>query len=291
MMIRFWRQAFVLLALALLPAARAEAETKSFVFVNAQYVITAEVASKKAFVVNFINLSDFVIVVQPNEFIYRAASGRYYIGQVFEAEHTDRRGMIQKYKASVLLKGRSFVGLTVLGAFYEQESIEDLSIRIGAKRFYLEPMEAAAFESFAEQVSKLDIESSNPAAALKDAGIAKRGTVRRTEGTSEWDRDWEGLLGADGVNPPKIIEKPEISPTNEAVRARVYGKVTLKAIVNKSGGIQDLRVVKGLGRGLDQRALDGVANSWIFLPATKNGEVMDTEVTFDVDFPPPEEKP
>jgi len=290
-MFRVWRPAFILLALIMLPSASAETKTKSFVFVNSQYVITAEVASKKAFVVNFINLSDFVIVVQPNEFIYRAASGQFYIGQVFEAEHTDRRGEIQKYKASVLLKSHSFVGLTILGAFHEQESIEELSIRIGAKRFYLEPMEVAAFESFAEKINKLDIEDSNSAAALADANIAKRGTVRSTEGTSEWDSDWEGLLSADGVNPPRLVERPEISPTDEAVRAHLYGKVKLTAVINRSGGIQNLRVVKGLGRGLDQRALDGVKNSWIFLPATKNGEVMDTEVTFDVDFSPPEKKP
>ena len=49
-------------------------------------------------------------------------------------------------------------------------------------------------------------------------------------------------------------------------------------------------MIKGLGRGLDERALEGVKNSWVFLPATKNGEVINTAIAFDVEFPPPSEK-
>jgi hypothetical protein len=283
--------AIVILVLLALPKTWAESEAKAFAFVNPQYVITAEVASKHAFVVNFINLSDFVIVIQPNEFIYRGASGRFYVGQVFESEYTDLRGETQKYKASVLLKSHSFMGLKILGAFNEQDKIEELSVRIGAKRFYLEPMGVPAFESFAKKINDLDVSSSSSDAALERANISKRGTVGSTDGSTEWDRDWQGLLSADGVNPPKIIEKPEISPTKEAVQAHVYGKVKLSVIINKSGGLQNLKVIKGLGRGLDKRAMDGVMNSWIFLPATKNGEVVDTEVIFDVDFPPPDKLP
>src|SRR5438093_906070 len=86
---------------------------KTFAYVGPNYVITAELAGKHSFVVNFINLSDFVIVIQPHDLIYKGASGRFYIGQVFEQEHKDNRGEILKYGASVLLNGRSFTGLTV----------------------------------------------------------------------------------------------------------------------------------------------------------------------------------
>jgi hypothetical protein len=55
---------------------------KSFAFANKQYVITAEVAGAHSFIVNFINLSDFVIVLQPSEFIYKSASGSF-LGQVY----------------------------------------------------------------------------------------------------------------------------------------------------------------------------------------------------------------
>jgi TonB family protein len=263
---------------------------KTFAFANAQYIITAEVASEHSFVVNFINLSDFVIVVQPNEFIYKGVSGRFYIGQVYEQEHKDNRGETLKYAASVLLKGRAFSGLTVLGAFHELDRIEELSIRIGAKRFYLQALEKTQFEILAAKVGELDLKGANPREVLQQANIAETGSVKSTDGTSEWDRDWSGLLTTDGINVPKIIERPEITATEEARRSRISGRIRLTAIISRNGGIQDIKVVKGLGHGLDERALDAVRNSWVFLPATKNGEVVETSASFDLEILPPDAK-
>jgi hypothetical protein len=280
-----------LLSGSLLPGVPAQASPKTFAFVSPHYVITAEVGSEHSFIVNFINLSDFVIVIQPNEFIYKGASGRFYNGQVYEREMKDAKGEMQKYSASVLLKGHSFTGLTIVGSFHEQDDIVELSIRIGAKRFYMQPVEKVIFEQLAAKVGELDLDNPSGSAALSQANIPEMGKVRGTDGTSEWDRDWQGLMTPDGVNPPKIIERPEISPTPDARKSHTYGKVRLSGIINKSGGIQDLKVIKGLGRGLDQRALDGVKNSWIFLPATKNGEVLETIIPLEVEFPSPDKKP
>jgi TonB family protein len=266
------------------PRTFAQTNPKTFAFVNTRYVITAEVASEHSFVVNFINLSDFVIVVQPNEFIYKGASERFYIGQVYQREIKDPKGETQKYSASFLLKGHSFTGLTVVGAFHEQDEITEISVRIGAKRYYLQPLEKVLFEQLAMKIEGLDTENPSAAAALAEANIAEMGSVKSTDGTSEWDRDWQGLLSPEGINPPKIIERPEIAPTPEARKTRTYGKVKLSGTISKSGGIQDLKVVKGLGRGLDQRALDGVKNSWVFLPATRNGEVLESTISVDVEF-------
>lgn len=273
-----------------LPETWAVSGDNAFAFVNSQYVITAEVAGKHSFVVNFINLSDYVIVVQPSEFIYRGASGRMYIGQVFEREHEDSRGETVKYTASILIKNRSFTGLTILGAFHEQDQIDEVSVRVGAKRFYMQGMEKIIFEQFAAKISHLDLQAPNAGSALAQANINQMGTVRSTDGTSDWDRDWQGLVTQDGINPPKIIERPEIAPTSEARRRHTYGKVRLSGIINRNGEIQDLHVIKGLGRGLDERALEGVKNSWVFLPATKNGEVINTAIALDVEFLPPSGK-
>jgi TonB family protein len=268
----------------------AEASPKYFVFANPSYVMTAEVASAHSFIVNFINLSDFVIVTQPNEFIYKGASGRFYIGQVYEQERKDPRGEVQRYSASVLLKGHSFLGPTIVGAFREQDQIEQLSVRIGAKRFYLQPMEKDAFDQLAKKIGGLDLLNDSGAASLQQADISEIGTVKSADGTSEWDRDWQDLITQEGVNPPKILEKADISPTEEALKSHTYGKVKISGLINKNGGIQDLKVVKGLGHGLDQKAMDGVKNGWIFLPATKNGEVLDSAISIDVDFSAPAKK-
>lgn len=257
---------------------------KTFAYVNKNYIITAETSGERSFIANFINLSDFVIVIQPSEFLYKTSSGRFYNGQVYESEHKDSRGEIQKYTASYLLKGHSFSGLTIIGAFREQDLIEELSVRIGAKRFYLQAMEKSAFEQLAMKIGELELTNPDSEAMLESANIAEMGTSKTTDGTSEWDKDWETLITPDGINPPKIIEHPEIAPTVEARKSNTYGKVKLSALINQNGGIQDIKVTKGLGRGLDQRAIEGVKNSWLFLPATKNGEVVETIISIEVEF-------
>ena len=91
------RKFAALLFFVFLPNAWAQSNTKIFVFANSHYVMTAEVGSARSLILNFINLSDFVIVVQPNEFIYKGASGRFYIGQVYERGIKDTKGQSQKY--------------------------------------------------------------------------------------------------------------------------------------------------------------------------------------------------
>jgi len=265
----------------------AQESAQTFVFISPQLILTAEVGGPHSFVLNVINLSDFVMVVQPNEFICKVASGRYYIGQVYDKQSKDNRGEVFKYSASVLLRSRAFEGLTILGEFLEQKNIVELSLRIGSKRYYLEPVAKLEFEILAAKINELDLTGEDVRVAMEDAGLRPVGNVRSTDGTSEWDRDWEGLIRYDGVITPKIIEKPAITPTEEAVRTKTYGRVRLSAVINKDGGLQDLRVEKGLGRGLDERAMEAVKNSWVFLPATKNGEVLEGRLEFLVDFPPP----
>jgi len=277
-----------LLSVVFLIPSQAQAEgAAAFAYVSRNYIITAEPAGEHSFVVNIINLSDFVIVVQPHEFIYRGESGRFYIGQVFELEHKDTRGEMLRYTASSLLRGRTFAGLKITGAFHEQNAIEELSVRIGARRFFLQPMEKIAFEQLARKIQNFNLENPDTLAELTNANIQEMGRGSTNDGSPEWEKDWEDLLTADGVNPPKILARPEIEPTPAARKARTYGRVRLIGILGKNGEIKDLRVTRGLGRGLDERAMEGVRNSWVFLPATKNGEVYETQIQIDVDFTDP----
>ncbi|MCL2877147.1 MAG: energy transducer TonB [Acidobacteria bacterium] len=279
-----------LLSIVCLMPSRARADASAFAYVSRNYVITAEPAGEHSFMVNVINLSDYVIVVQPRDFLYRGESGRRYIGQVFEHEHKDTRGETQRYTASSLLREHTFAGLKITGVFHEQNAIEELSIRIGARRFFLQPLEKNVFEQLARKIQNLDLVNPDSASELASANIQEIGYVKTTDGSPEWEKDWEGLLTADGINPPKILERPEIAPTPAARKARVYGKVRLSGIINKNGGIRELRVTRELGRGLDERAMEGVRNSWIFLPATKNGEVYETQIFIDVEFTDPDGK-
>jgi len=263
---------------------------KSYGFIGPNYIITAERGAPHSFVLNFINLSEFVIVVQPQDLIYRASSGNFYIGQVFDQERKDPRGETYRYSASVLLKAKSFTGLTVLGHFRELDQIEELSVRIGSKRFYLQALEPSQFEMLATKVGNLNIESPNTSAALQEADLQTMGTVRVTDGTADWDRDWQGLIRPDGVNPVRVIESMKVEPTEEALKNKTFGKIRLSALINKNGGIEDLKIIRGLGKGLDERATEAIKNSWIFLPATRNGEVLESVIDLELNIAPPDSK-
>jgi len=185
---------FVLLSVVCLVPSMALADAAAFAYVSRNYIITAEPAGAHSFMVNIINLSDFVIVVQPHEFIYRGESGRHYIGQVFEREHKDALGAAQRYTASSLLRERTFAGLKITGVFREQNAIEELSVRIGARRFFLQPMEQIAFEQLARKIQNIDVKNLDSAAELASANIQEMGRVSITDGSPEWEKDWDGLL-------------------------------------------------------------------------------------------------
>lgn len=262
----------------------------SFAYVGKDYVITAELAGAHSFVVNFINLSDFVTVVQPGDFIYRGASGQHYIGQVYKVKHKDPLGEMRKYSASILLKSHSFAGLEIVGLFKETDSIEEASVRIGSRRYYLQPLEKVQFEELARKIEALDLSNPDILDMFQEMNIQEMGHVESTDGTPEWDRDWEGLI-TDGVSPPRAIESPPVPLTGESSGAKNRKPVRVSCHITKNGGILNLKVVKGTDRDLDQTVLDWVMNHWLFLPATKNGEVYETILEFDVPFVDPSENP
>jgi TonB family protein len=54
-------------------------------------------------------------------------------------------------------------------------------------------------------------------------------------------------------------------------------------IVDSSGRPRDIRVVRGLGFGLDAKALEAV-KQWKFQPALKDGKPVDVQISVNIDF-------
>jgi TonB family protein len=57
----------------------------------------------------------------------------------------------------------------------------------------------------------------------------------------------------------------------------------LSAIIGADGRPRDLRVLRSLGMGLDQKALDAVAK-WRFVPGTKDNHPVSVQVSIMVEF-------
>lgn len=83
--------------------------------------------------------------------------------------------------------------------------------------------------------------------------------------------------------PLEILFKPRPDYTEEARRARVEGDVLLEVLFTASGNLRVQRVVRGLGHGLDQNAIDAAAKIR-FRPATEDGRAVDTVATVRISF-------
>ncbi|MDX1501156.1 MAG: TonB family protein [Thermoanaerobaculia bacterium] len=89
-------------------------------------------------------------------------------------------------------------------------------------------------------------------------------------------------VGGD-VKPPVKIFFPSPQYTEIARKARIQGVVIVEAIIDKSGSVTNVKVLKGLPMGLDQAAVDAVSK-WRFEPATLNGKPVAVIYNLTVNF-------
>ena len=73
------------------------------------------------------------------------------------------------------------------------------------------------------------------------------------------------------------------SYTDEARDLGIEGTVTVEAEFDTQGNFEVLRIVKGLGFGLDERALEALAG-WRFVPAQRNGALVGAVAQIDIGF-------
>ncbi len=71
--------------------------------------------------------------------------------------------------------------------------------------------------------------------------------------------------------------------SDSARRARINGGVLVCAVIGVDGVPRQLRVVRGIGFGLDEKALEAVSR-WFFKPGTKDGRAVPVAATIEVNF-------
>ena len=86
-----------------------------------------------------------------------------------------------------------------------------------------------------------------------------------------------------GISAPQAISAPDPGYTEEARRAKKQGTCVLWLIVDSTGHPRDIKVVRGLGMGLDEKALEAV-HQWRFQPALKDGRPVDVQISVEVEF-------
>jgi TonB family protein len=81
-------------------------------------------------------------------------------------------------------------------------------------------------------------------------------------------------VSASPVIPVEIVSKPRPDYTDEARQKRLEGEVVLEVLFTAGGRSQVVRVVQGLGSGLDEAAV-AAAEKIVFKPARRDGEAID----------------
>jgi len=86
-----------------------------------------------------------------------------------------------------------------------------------------------------------------------------------------------------GVTPPVALQKPDPPFTERARQARIQGSLLLSLVVDKEGRPERVQILRPLGCGLDDIAVQTVTG-WRFAPARKDGENVPVEIAVEIDF-------
>ena len=75
-----------------------------------------------------------------------------------------------------------------------------------------------------------------------------------------------------------LIEYPEM-----AKRAGVEGKVYVLAFINEDGGVDDVKIIKGIGAGCDEATIEAVKKSK-FTPGKSAGKISKVKLSLQIQF-------
>ncbi len=151
---------------------------------------------------------------------------------------------------------------TLAGVFISEEHIPEI-----APEYWRTFLKSRALQLAANTVEH-DDENSVPTVA------SESDTVRD---------DNRGLRVGKGITPPRQISFPEPSYAGPARANRIQGRVVLRMLVDAMGIPQEIWLVKPLGFGLDEKAIEAVER-WRFKPAEKEGKPVAVQISVDVNF-------
>ena len=86
-----------------------------------------------------------------------------------------------------------------------------------------------------------------------------------------------------GVLPPRLLREVKAAYTEDARRSNLEGEVVLEIVVRRDVSVGDVKLLRGLPQGLNDRAIAAV-RQWRFAPATRHGQAVDVLVEVAVEF-------
>ncbi len=117
-------------------------------------------------------------------------------------------------------------------------------------------------------------------------GAGSNGGIGDHDGPGFGADDGGGISGtanSGGITAPAVLYRVDPEFSEEARKAKYQGTVVLTIEVGEDGRPRRFRIVRALGLGLDQKAVDAVAQ-WKFRPAMRNGRPVRAPATIEVNF-------
>ncbi len=120
---------------------------------------------------------------------------------------------------------------------------------------------------------------------LPDAELESAVPAEERELAHKWKADLSdgAYQVGGGVTAPRLVYKVESTYSMEARKAKWQGVVLLSFVVETDGRAHEIRVLKALGKGLDENAIEAVMQ-WRFEPGMKNGVPVPVEIRVQVNF-------
>lgn len=111
-------------------------------------------------------------------------------------------------------------------------------------------------------------------------GSGRGGGVGNDTGSGS---DRGGVAGRDGYGHPEIQFRPRPDYTEEGRINKITGVVVVRALFTADGKVASPKVIRGLGYGLDEKAIQAVLRIK-FKPAIKDGKSASVWLTIEVRF-------
>jgi periplasmic protein TonB len=160
----------------------------------------------------------------------------------------------------------------------------------------LPPVVAPVATSASDERDRPGALEDRPAEMADSRGAGNGGGVGSGEGTGLGEGSGSGIGPGEGggtgggvyrpgsgIDPPRLLREVKPDFTDEARRRGINGEVLLEIVVRRDGTVGDIRLLSGLGFGLDRRAVDAV-RQWRFAPARRLGTPVDVIVEVAVEF-------
>jgi TonB family protein len=154
--------------------------------------------------------------------------------------------------------------LSSVGSFESAHSAEGAPVRSATSR-------AGGFSDASAAAPAEGRKNTIASAAFGDTTVEKNSSAPKQTAATE------------RITPIEILSKPKPAYTAEARAKNIEGEVVVEVQFNASGAVRVLRVVRGLGAGLDETAI-AAAHGIRFRPATHDGTAVDSTALVHISF-------